>query len=136
MDLDGLVAGDGGAVIWPQLIGYARAKEWLLTGDMTTAAEAAEMGLVNYAVPAEELDAKVTETVDRILANPRWAVRWTKTAVNLPLREIANRVSDAALAYEACRTRRGTARKPSARSSSGASRSSAGSDRGSRVKLP
>ena len=97
----GLVAGDGGAVIWPQLVGYARAKEWLLTGDMMTAAEAARMGLINHAVPAEELDAKVTEIAERILANPRWAVRWTKTAVNLPLREIANRVSDAALAYEA-----------------------------------
>jgi enoyl-CoA hydratase len=28
----GLVAGDGGAVIWPQLIGYARAKEFLMNG--------------------------------------------------------------------------------------------------------
>ena len=28
----GFVAGDGGAVIWPQLIGYARAKEFLMTG--------------------------------------------------------------------------------------------------------
>ena len=96
----GLVAGDGGAVIWPQLVGYARAKEYLLTGDMLRASEAAAMGLINYAVPAEELDAKVDEMAGRILANPRWAVRWTKTAVNLPLREIANRVSDAALAYE------------------------------------
>ena len=31
----GLVAGDGGAVIWPQLIGYARAKELLMTGDQS-----------------------------------------------------------------------------------------------------
>jgi hypothetical protein len=29
----GLVAGDGGALIWPQLIGYARAKELLMTGE-------------------------------------------------------------------------------------------------------
>lgn len=35
-----------------------------------------------------------------IPANPRWAVRWTKTAVNLMLRDIANRVMDAAIAYE------------------------------------
>jgi len=96
----GLVAGDGGAVIWPQLIGYARAKEYLLTGDMLPAKDAAAMGLINHAVPADELDAKVADMAKRILANPRWAVRWTKTAVNLPLREIANRVSDAALAYE------------------------------------
>ena len=36
----------------------------------------------------------------KILANPRWAVRWTKTATNLVLRDIANRVMDAAIAYE------------------------------------
>jgi len=96
----GLVAGDGGAVIWPQLIGYARAKEFLLTGDMLTAEKAEEIGLINYAVPAEELDAKVAEVVSRIAANPRWAVRWTKTVTNLPLKEIAHKVMDAALAYE------------------------------------
>jgi enoyl-CoA hydratase len=96
----GLVAGDGGAVIWPQLIGFARAKEMLLTGDMLSASEAAKMGLINYAVPAAELDAKVDEMVAKITGNPRWAVRWTKTAVNLVLRDIANKVMDAAIAYE------------------------------------
>ena len=96
----GLVAGDGGAVIWPQLIGYARAKELLLTGDTISAVEAREMGLINHAVPASELDFKVSEMVARISANPRWAVRWTKTAINLPIKDIANRVMDAAIAYE------------------------------------
>ncbi len=96
----GLVAGDGGAVIWPQLIGFARAKELLLTGELLVASEAAAMGLINHAVPAAELDHKVDEVVGKILANPRWAVRWTKTAVNLVLRDIANRVMDAAIAYE------------------------------------
>lgn len=96
----GLVAGDGGAVIWPQLIGFARAKEMLLTGDMLKASEAAAMGLINYAVPAAELDAKVNEMVRKIIKNPRWAVRWTKTSVNLVLRDIANKVMDAAIAYE------------------------------------
>ena len=28
----GLVAGDGGAIIWPQLVGHARAKHYLFTG--------------------------------------------------------------------------------------------------------
>jgi enoyl-CoA hydratase len=96
----GLVAGDGGSIIWPQLIGFARAKELLLTGDMVTARDAVMMGLINHAVPASELDAKVKEVVDKIQRNPRWSVRWTKTAVNLVLRDIANRVSDAAIAYE------------------------------------
>ena len=96
----GLVAGDGGSVIWPQLIGFARAKEMLLTGDMIRAKDAVAMGLINHAVPAGQLDAKVDEIVGKILGNPRWAVRWTKTAVNVTLRDIANKVNDAAIAYE------------------------------------
>ena len=96
----GLVAGDGGAVIWPQLVGFARAKEMLLTGDMMSAHQAAEWGLINYAVPADALDAKVDEITGKILVNPRWAVRWTKTATNIVLREIAGKVMDAAIAYE------------------------------------
>ncbi len=96
----GLVAGDGGAVIWPQLIGFARAKEFLMTGDLMTARRAAEIGLVNYAVPAAELDAKVAELVEKIAGNPRWAVRWTKTVMNIQLKDIANKLMDASIAYE------------------------------------
>jgi enoyl-CoA hydratase len=55
----GLVAGDGGALIWPQLIGFARAKEYLFTGDLMTAAEAERIGLINHVVPADQLDEKV-----------------------------------------------------------------------------
>jgi len=96
----GLVAGDGGAIIWPQLIGFARAKELLMTGDMLQADEAARLGLINYAVAADELDAKVDEIASKILGNPRWAVRWTKTATNITLRELAVKLLDPAIAYE------------------------------------
>ena len=96
----GLVAGDGGAIIWPQLIGFARAKELLMTGDMLPADEAARMGLINHAVPADELDTKVDEIAGKILGNPRWAVRWTKTATNITLRELAVKLLDPAVAYE------------------------------------
>jgi enoyl-CoA hydratase len=44
----GLVAGDGGAVIWAQRIGLAKAKEYLFTGDLLTAQQAAEIGLINH----------------------------------------------------------------------------------------
>lgn len=96
----GLVAADGGSILWPQMIGFARAKEFLLTGDLLTAGEAAAMGLINHAVPTAELDAKVDEIVAKLLANPRWAVRWTKASINLVLRDVADRVSEAAFAYE------------------------------------
>jgi enoyl-CoA hydratase len=96
----GLVAGDGGALIWPQLVGYARARELLMTGDMMTASEARTLGLINHVVPAESLDAKVAELVGKLLANPRWAVRWTKTVVNIPLRALAAQTMDAAVGWE------------------------------------
>jgi len=96
----GLVAGDGGALIWPQLIGYARAKELLMTGDMLTGRRAAELGLVNYAVPAAELDAKVDELLAKLQANPKWAVRWTKTVTNIPLRALAAQLMDASIGWE------------------------------------
>ncbi|MEE4350360.1 MAG: enoyl-CoA hydratase/isomerase family protein [Pacificimonas sp.] len=96
----GLVAGDGGALIWPQLIGYAKAKELLLTGDMLTAAEAVPLGLINHAVPTADLDAKVDEIAGKILANPNWAVRWTKTVTNIPLRALSAQTMDAAGGWE------------------------------------
>lgn len=97
----GYVAGDGGAIIWPQLVGFARAKEYLLLGDSLTATEAARIGLINHAVPAVELDAKVQQIVDRLVNGASKAIRWTKTAINIQLRQIAHSQLDASLAYEA-----------------------------------
>ncbi|MBI1251138.1 MAG: enoyl-CoA hydratase/isomerase family protein [Alphaproteobacteria bacterium] len=96
----GLVAGDGGAVIWPQLIGFARAKELLMTGEMLTAQAALDLGLVNHVAAPDALDDKVQEIAAKILANPRWAVRWTKTIANIPLRALAAQINDAAMGYE------------------------------------
>ncbi|HVY85190.1 MAG TPA: enoyl-CoA hydratase-related protein [Caulobacterales bacterium] len=97
----GFVAGDGGAIIWPQLVGYARAKEYLLTGDLMSAAEAERIGLINHAVPAAELDQRVAEFADRLAAGATKAIRWTKMSVNVGLRQLAASVMDASIAYEA-----------------------------------
>lgn len=78
----GLVAGDGGAAIWPLLVGLNTAKEFLMTGQSVTGSRAAEMGLVNRAVPSEELDAEVDELVQEISSLPQTAVRYTKVSLN------------------------------------------------------
>lgn len=96
----GLVAGDGGALIWPQLIGYARAKELLMTGDMLSAAEAKALGLINHAVPGDQLDTKLDEIIAKLQGNPKWAVRWTKSVTNIPLRALAAQMMDAAIGWE------------------------------------
>lgn len=96
----GLVAGDGGAVIWPQLVGFAKAKELLMTGDLLTAAEAQQLGLINYAVPTDQLDTRIGELVAKLQANPKWAVRWTKSVANIPLRALAAQLMDASVGWE------------------------------------
>lgn len=96
----GIVAGDGGAVIWPQLIGFARAKEYLMTGDILTGAEAARIGLVNHAVPAADLDARVDAFAKKLAGGAQRAIRYTKVAVNLGLKQVANAVFETSLAYE------------------------------------
>ena len=96
----GLVAGDGGAVIWPALVGYARAKAALLTGKAVAAADAVAMGLINEAVPADELDARVAAWVRDLDIGATMAVRYTKMAVNAGLRQLASTMLDASLACE------------------------------------
>jgi enoyl-CoA hydratase len=96
----GVVAGDGGAVIWPWLIGPNRAKEFLMRGNKLTGAEAARIGLVNYAVPAEQVLPKARELARELADGPAWAIRWTKLSVNKLLKEAVNSVLDASIAYE------------------------------------
>jgi enoyl-CoA hydratase len=101
----GLVAGDGGALVWPARIGYARAKEYLLTGELITAPKAEAIGLINRALPAAELDAAVDAFCQRLLNGSTQAMRWTKVTMNLELKRIANAVMDAGIAYEAVSVR-------------------------------
>lgn len=101
----GLVAGDGGAVIWAQRIGLARAKEYLFTGDLLTAQKAAEIGLINRCVPKDELDAAVDAFCQRLLSGAMGAIRATKILTNLELKRIATAVMDAGIAYESVSVR-------------------------------
>ena len=99
--LMGVVAGDGGAIIWPTLVGLSRAKEYLLTGDPIPAAKAHELGLVNHIYPPEDLQAATDAFADRLASGAQKAIRWTKVCLNLPIKQAAHTQMDAALAYEA-----------------------------------
>lgn len=96
----GLVAGDGGAVIWPQLIGYARAKEFLFTGRIIDAKEAHRIGLINRVVAPEALASEVDSLADELAGGAVWAIRYTKNVTNIPLRALARQIMDASMAYE------------------------------------
>jgi enoyl-CoA hydratase len=96
----GYAAGDGGSVIWPALLGPARAKQFLFTGDHLTGEQAAQIGLINQAVPAEELDRVVDEFAQRIANGASLAIQFTKLSVNVTLKQQLVSVIDASFAYE------------------------------------
>ena len=53
-------------VIWPLVIGMRKAKELYYTGENVTGKEAEEIGMINYAWPRDELDARTISFADRI----------------------------------------------------------------------
>jgi enoyl-CoA hydratase len=81
----GLVAGDGGAVLWPQLAGIPAARAYLLTGDRMPAAEAYRLGLIHRCVPRAELMLEAISLAERLAAQPPYAMRATKRALNRQL---------------------------------------------------
>jgi len=97
----GIVAGDGGAILWPMLLGLHRGKEFLLTGDMMTAQQAHALGLVNHLHPKEELAEAADAFARRLAAGPRVAIQFNKRLANAELVDRVNRVLDASLAMEA-----------------------------------
>lgn len=99
----GLVAGDGGALLWPALIGYAKAKKYLLTGDILTATEAERIGLLSSVVPPDPPDALDEASyglAERLARGAGKAIRWTKLTANLPLRQLVHSYFDTGIAYE------------------------------------
>ena len=73
----------GGATQWlPIMVGDRRAREILMLCEEIPAALAAEWGLVNYAVPRAELDAKVDEVVEKLAAKLPQTMRYTKQQLN------------------------------------------------------
>ena len=96
----GIVAGDGGAVIWPLLIGMAKAKEFLMTGKPIPAAEAERLGLINYVVPAGQVMARAMEMARQLASGTTQAIQGTKASVNKVLRERVDLILDTSLALE------------------------------------
>src|SRR5207248_1948546 len=73
----------GGATQWlPIMVGDRRAREILMLCEQIPAAQAAEWGLVNYAVPRDQLDARVGELVEKLAAKLPQTMRYTKQQLN------------------------------------------------------
>jgi len=78
----GLVPDGGGTWLLSRLVGLARAKELIFTGEVFDAAEAARIGLVNRVVPVAELERVTRALAEKIAAGPPGVLRMAKHMVN------------------------------------------------------
>lgn len=78
----GLVAADGGALMWPLLTSLLRAKEYILLGERLPAEEAVRLGLANRVVPRGEAVTVALGLANRLAALPPQAVVESKALLN------------------------------------------------------
>jgi 2-(1,2-epoxy-1,2-dihydrophenyl)acetyl-CoA isomerase len=93
----GLVPDSGSSYFLPRLVGMAKAFELCTMGSRVKAAEAVAMGLVNKAVPADQLDAAVREYTTYFSKAPTKAIGLIKKMLN----KSATSTLDEMLEYEA-----------------------------------
>ncbi|MBF6144671.1 enoyl-CoA hydratase/isomerase family protein [Nocardia nova] len=95
----GVAAGDHAAILWPLLSGMAKAKYYLLTGEMVVGAEAERIGMVTSAVPREQVLDDALAVAGKLAGGSQLAIRWTKKALNNWLKQ-AGPIFDQSAAYE------------------------------------
>jgi enoyl-CoA hydratase len=95
----GVAAGDHAAIIWPLLCGLAKAKYYLLTGEMVTGTEAERIGLVSKALPTDEVLPEAMRVANQLATGPQLAIRLSKRALNGWVRN-AGAIFDQSAAYE------------------------------------
>lgn len=78
----GLIPGYGGTQRLTQLVGKGKAFEMILTGDMITAHDALQWGLVNYVVSQDELIGKAEEILNKILTRSPLAIETAIGVIN------------------------------------------------------
>jgi enoyl-CoA hydratase len=96
----GLVPGDGGALLWPLLVGPAKAKEFLFTGDVVEAAEAYRIGLVNHVYPSDEVFDRAVQFAERLSRGPIATIQAIKSLTNQTTRALSEQFIRAGMAME------------------------------------
>lgn len=95
----GVAAGDHAAIVWPLLIGMARAKYYLLLNEPIPGEEAERIGLVSRCVADEQVYETALGLAQRLARGSAQAIRWTKLSLNGWLRA-AGPIFDASTALE------------------------------------
>ena len=95
----GVAAGDHAAIIWPLTVGMAKARYYLLTGEMLTGAEAERIGMVSMSVPRDQVMDKAMQVALTLAEGSQLALRYTKKSLNNWIKQAAP-IFEQSAAYE------------------------------------
>jgi enoyl-CoA hydratase/carnithine racemase len=103
----GLVPGDGVHVVFPMVMGLNRGRYFLLTGQILTASQALEAGLVNEVLPRARLLPRAWELARKIMEQPELNRRYARILLTEQLRRRMSELLPYGLALEGlCITRK------------------------------
>ena len=100
----GIVPGDGINVVYTMLMGLNRARYLMLTGQVLSAQEAKDLGLVAELMPREKLLPRAWELAEQLAKKPDMLLRYTRMVLTHPLRKRSTRGCSTFLAMEALST--------------------------------
>ena len=86
--VSGLIPGDGVQLIWPLLLGANRGRYFLLTGQVLSAAEALDLGVVSEVMPRGELMTRARALAAEIARQPDLNLRYTRELLTRQLKRL------------------------------------------------
>ncbi len=96
----GLIPGDGVHIVYPMLLGLNRARYFLLTGQIISAKEAKDYGLVAEVLPREKLLPRAWEIAERLVEYPTLHLRYSRILLTEHLRRRMQELLGYGLALE------------------------------------
>ena len=97
---NGMIPGDGMHIVYPLLLGLNRGRYFLLTGQMLSARQAQDMGLVNEVLPRQELAPRAWALAEQLAQRPPLVLRYSRVLLTQHVKRLMHDMLGYGLALE------------------------------------
>ena len=98
--LGNIVPGDGINIVYTMLLGLNRARYLMLTGQVLSARDAKDMGLVAELLPRHELLPRAWALAQQLAKKPEFLLRYTRMVLTHPLKKLMDEGLEYSLVLE------------------------------------